>query len=90
MIDFRKVFLDTAPFIYYIERLIDVLEIEVVHIDEEIAKKAAKIRAQYKAFKAMDALQLATACKKNCDVFLTNDYQLRQFKEIKCITVDEL
>ena len=72
------------------ERLIDTLEIEVVPIDVEIAKKAAKIRAEYKAFKAMDSLQLATACVKQCDVFLTNDYQLRQFKETKCITVGEL
>ena len=143
MTDYKKVFLDTAPFIYYIEgrekqpeyykkmknflidsyenevhlltsvvtyeeylvfpyrtnnqilmdmfeRLLETLEVHVVTIDKEIAKKAAKIRAEYKDFKAMDALQLATACVKKCDAFLTNDYQLRQFKEIKCITVDEL
>lgn len=44
----------------------------------------------YKGFKAMDALQLAIACLEKCDLFLTNDKQLRQFEEIKCITVDEL
>lgn len=38
----------------------------------------------------MDALQLAVACWKGCDLFLTNDKQLRQLKEVKCITVDEL
>jgi len=38
----------------------------------------------------MDALQLATACVIGCDLFLTNDKQLRQFREIKCITLDEL
>lgn len=59
-------------------------------VDEEVAKKAARIRAGYKAFKAMDALQLATACITGCDLFLTNDKQLRQFGEIKCITVEEL
>ncbi len=59
-------------------------------VDEEVAKKAARIRAEYKAFKAMDALQLATACITGCDLFLTNDKQLRQFGEIKCITVEEL
>ena len=37
----------------------------------------------------MDALQLATACISGCDLFLTNDKQLRQFKEMKCIIVDE-
>ena len=38
----------------------------------------------------MDAIQLATACIMGCDLFLTNDKQLKQFKEIKCIVVDEL
>lgn len=38
----------------------------------------------------MDALQLAVACQSKCDLFLTNDKQLKQFKEITCITVDEL
>ena len=37
----------------------------------------------------MDALQLATACITGCDLFLTNDKQLRQFEEIRCITVEE-
>ena len=45
---------------------------------------------EYKLFKAMDALQLASASLSDCDLFLTNDRQLRRFKEVKCITVDEL
>ena len=47
------------------------------------------IRALYKDFKTMDCLQLAAACLKQCDLFLTNDKQLRQFDEIKCITIQE-
>lgn len=143
MIGYKKIFLDTAPFIYYIEgneynpnyckkmrsfikdnyenlaefvtsvitieeylvfpykndnqiledafsRLISALDVEVFHINEEIAKKAARIRAEYKGFKAMDALQLAVACVTDCDIFLTNDKQLKQFKGVKCLTVDEL
>lgn len=143
MIDFKKVFVDTAPFIYFIEkdnnnpqyydkvkdffkygyendlkfvtsvitmeeyfvfpyktkeysfidmfnRLVEITDMEIVEINQEIAKKASQIRAEYKGFKAMDALQLAVACVMGCDLFLTNDKQLRQFKEIKCITVDEL
>lgn len=140
MTGYKKVFVDTAPFIYYLERnpfycnkminfwaecyqekielvtsavtveeycvypyrkdelelvmkfdsFIEDMDIGVSAIDENIAKKAAKIRAQYKDFKAMDALQLASACRQGCDLFLTNDKQLRQFEEIKCITVDEL
>lgn len=38
----------------------------------------------------MDALQIAAACLSRCDIFLTNDKRLKQFKEIKCITVEEL
>ena len=38
----------------------------------------------------MDALQLAVVSLSHCDMFLTNNKQLRQFKEIKCITVEEL
>lgn len=143
MTDFKKVFVDTAPFIYFIEnddnnlqyhgkvkeffkygydnhrefvtsvitmeeyfvfpyrnkeysfidmftRLVATTDMEIVEINQEIAKKAAQIRAQYKGFKAMDALQLAVACLSKCDLFLTNDKQLRQFKEIKCLTIEEL
>lgn len=65
-------------------------DIPMCPIDVNIAKKAAQIRAEYKDFKTMDCLQLATACVQECDLFLTNDKQLRQFKEIKCVTMDEL
>lgn len=143
MTDYNKVFMDTAPFIYFIEKdvnnpqyfekiknflsvgykkdvqfvtsvitieeyfvgayknktyscidmfesLAEVLNLKFIDINQEIAKKAAQIRANYKGFKAMDSLQLAVACLKKCDIFLTNDKQLKQFQEIKCITVDEL
>lgn len=63
--------------------------IPLYSINEETAKKAAMIRAEYKDFKPMDALQLASACIHGCDLFLTNDTQLRQFKEIHCVTIEE-
>ena len=143
MIDFKKVFVDTAPFIYFIEkdsnnpqyyervkkffengynndrkfvssvitieeyfvfpyrnkeyayidmfyRLIEITNMEIIEINQEIAKKAAQIRAEYKGFKAMDALQLSIASMSKCDLFLTNDKQLKQFREIECLTVGEL
>lgn len=140
MTEFKKVFIDTAPFIYYLEnsnlyfdkmmqfftkcceheieivtsvitveeylvypysnkktelienfdKFIEYMKIKVVPIDEEIAKQGAKVRAKYKNFKAMDALQIATAIKSDCDVFFTNDKQLRQEKELPCITMDDL
>ncbi len=72
------------------EKLIRTLEVDIREINKETAIKASMIRAEYTAFKSMDSLQLATACLTGCDLFLTNDRQLRQFKEIRCITVDEL
>ena len=66
------------------------MDIEVKSINKAIAEKAAQIRAEYKFFKTMDALQLATACIAGCDLFLTNDKQLKQFMEIRCLTVEEV
>ena len=143
MTDYKKAFVDTAPFIYFIEkdannpqyydkvkkffmngyennkefvtsvitmeeyfvfpyrnnnhsliemfnRFVATMNMEMIEINQEIAQKSSQIRAEYKTFKAMDAIQLATACIMGCDLFLTNDKQLKQFKEVKCIVVDEL
>lgn len=67
----------------------DDCEIPINGIDVETAKTAAEIRAKYKDFKAMDSLQLAAALHSGCDVFLTNDNQLRQFKGLRCVTIEE-
>ena len=133
MTEFKRVFIDTAPLIYYLEnsslymesiqkffriciekdiqlvtsavtveeylvfpyssgkmefadnfkRFIQYMNIEVIDIDSEIAEQEAKIRGQYKNFKAMDALQIATAIIGGCDMFFTNDKQLRQEKELQ-------
>ena len=140
MTDFKRVFIDTAPIIYFLEnssiymesmkkfftrcmkehiqivtstltieeylvspyskgkleyvdnfkRFIEYMNIEVVDIDSSIAEQGAKIRGQYKNFKAMDALQIATAIIKKCDMFFTNDKQLRQEKELPCMTMEDI
>ena len=66
------------------------LDVLKCHIDEKIAVTAAKIRAKYSGIKTPDSLQLAAAIESNCDVFLTNDKQLRQVEEIKVLLVDDL
>lgn len=140
MTEFKRVFVDTAPIIYYLEnsslyfdsikkfyekcieeniqivtstitieeylvypyssgkmeladnfkKFIKYMNIEVINIDSVIAEQGAKIRSQYKNFKAMDALQLATAVIGGCDMFFTNDKQLMQEKEIPCMTMEDL
>lgn len=140
MIEFKRIYIDTAPYIYYLEKnpqysdkvmkffmesyntgkefvtstitleeyaivpyreknkkllddfdkLLEDTGTNILDITKPIAKKAAEIRAYYSKFKAMDALQLAAAVISGCNEFLTNDKQLRQFMEIKVITIDDL
>lgn len=140
MTDFKRVFIDTAPIIYFLEnsslyvesmgkfftrcmkehiqivtstltieeylvspysnekmeyvdnfkKFIEYMNIEVVDIDSLIAEQGAKIRGQYKNFKAIDSLQIATAIVKKCDMFFTNDKQLRQEKELPCMTMEDI
>lgn len=140
MTDFKRVYLDTAPIIYYLEnnalycdkmkrffemclergiqivtsvitveeylvfpyasgkmefadnfrRFIDYMNIEIVEIDNQTAERAAELRGRLKYVRAMDALQIAAAVVSRCDMFFTNDKQLRQETEIPCITMDDL
>lgn len=66
------------------------MNIEIIDIDSTIAEQGAKIRGQYKNFKAIDTLQIATAIVKKCDMFFTNDKQLKQEKELPCMTMEDL
>ncbi|MCL2321738.1 MAG: PIN domain-containing protein [Oscillospiraceae bacterium] len=71
------------------EQFLNLMKVKVVEIDIEIAKKAAMIRSKYKGYKGMDSLQLASSLESNCDLFITNDNQLKQTQEVKCITLDD-
>lgn len=139
MTEFRRVFVDTAPFIYFLEDdpnfgkaakavftevlssgrplctsavtceeylvhpyksndadgvqaffdFVEECHVQMDAITVEIARKAAQLRAKYKDVKGMDALQLAAAIIGGCDLFLTNDKQLRQIEEIRCVMLEE-
>ncbi len=139
MTNFKKVFLDTAPFVYFLDndpnfaeqteqiiselirdekyiassvisaaeylvhpyrsgnedkiksfwKFLDDLYIVLSPINKDIVIEAAKIRAEYRHIKTADALQLAAAICGDCDLFLTNDRQLRQFDKINCVTVED-
>ena len=52
-------------------------------------KIALDIRAEYSFIKLIDAFQLALALNTKCDYFLTNDKELRKFKQIKVVLIDE-
>ncbi len=72
------------------DRFKAILNIKMIPADEATTKRAAEIRAKYKGIKGMDSIHLATAIAYGCDVFLTNDKQLKQVQEIPVLLVDEL
>ena len=137
MTEYKKIFIDTAPFMYYLEeneqfcdtvskffldnadaqfitssitvmeylvlpkrdknkKLVDdfydflnAVEIKIVPTDVAIADKAADIRAEHTGYKGLDSIQLATAVYTGCDLFYTNDKQLKRFDEIETLVVSE-
>jgi predicted nucleic acid-binding protein len=60
----------------------DFPHLSVIPVSEEIAEKAAWLRAQYQ-LKTPDAIQLATALVSGSYVFLSNDEGLPKLKEIQ-------
>jgi predicted nucleic acid-binding protein len=58
------------------------------HLDEEVAEKAAEIRAQYN-IRPPDAIQLASAFAENAEAFVTNDERLRRFSEIEILILND-
>lgn len=140
MTEYKKIFVDTSPFIYYLENnttyvkslkeffdhcinknimlitstitieeylvypfkinnnlmidnfltFLSVLRAKVLNIDSKIAINAARLRSKYEKIKAMDALQISACEIEECDLFLTNDNQLKKIREINCKLVSEL
>jgi predicted nucleic acid-binding protein len=56
--------------------------ISLVPVTQEIADKAAELRAKYN-FRTPDAIQLATALTQRTTLFLTHDRDFRRQKEIE-------
>jgi len=50
--------------------------VEVLPMESEVFRNAAKLRADFGSLKSPDALHLATALHYNCDKFWTNDNRL--------------
>ena len=77
-------------FVNNFKRFLEYMNVEIIDINSDIAELASKLRGQYKGFKAMDALQISSAIATGCDMFFTNDKQLKQEKEISCMTMEDL
>lgn len=63
---------------------------QVLEPNRAITRLAARIRAKYSGIKGMDSIHLATSIFFNCDIFLTNDNQLKQVSETNVVLVDDL
>jgi predicted nucleic acid-binding protein len=71
------------------EMLID-LNVQIYDINLKISDIAAQIRASNLKFRQIDSLQLATAIYSESRIFVTNDKQLKSFKKLKIVLVDDL
>lgn len=56
------------------------LSIQVLEVTYEIAERAGKLRSQYSSLRTPDALIVATALENGCDVFVTNDKNLKKLE----------
>ncbi len=70
--------------------LLTSLEFLKCFINEQVGERAARIKAKYHNIKLGDALQLAASIDCNCDIFLTNDKQLKQVTEAKVSYIGDL
>lgn len=70
--------------------LLTSLEFLKCFINEQVGERAARIKAKYHDIKLGDALQLAASIDCNCDIFLTNDKQLKQVTEAKVSYIGDL
>lgn len=66
------------------------LEFVKCFISEQIGELAAKIRSDYHDIKLGDALQMAASLDCNCDVFFTNDKQLKRVTEAHIVYLGDL
>ena len=72
------------------KKYLEKLEFLKCYINENVAQKAAELRAKYNSIKLPDALQLAAAIECACNVFLTNDKQLKQVQEANVLYLGDL
>lgn len=70
------------------EEFLEKLNIFLLDVNRDIARKAYELRAKYPHLKAMDSLQLASALLADCELFITNDKRLLNIQEIKVIILD--
>jgi predicted nucleic acid-binding protein len=70
---------------------LDRLPVAVVHLDEEIATKAALLRARHPSLKLPDAIVIATAEHSNADRLVTTDRKWPTARAMKLtVSIEQL
>ncbi len=62
------------------KRFLSSLSIQVLTVTYEIAERAGKLRSQYPSIRTPDALIVATALEGDCNIFVTNDKNLKKLE----------
>lgn len=62
---------------------------QLVPISLNIPESAANLRARYN-LRTPDALHVASAIHRRCDIFLTNDAGIKRITELTILLLDEL
>ena len=62
------------------KHLLSSLSIQVLSVTYEIAERAGKLRSQSPSTRTPDAIIIATALENSCNVFVTNDKNLKKFE----------
>lgn len=73
------------PLIQTYHQLFSLPNIQIIDINQAIAFEASKIRATYN-FSTPDCLHLSTAIIKKCQLFVSDDDDLKKIKDIKVIS----
>jgi len=60
-----------------------------IPIEQNIAQKAAELRASYNLSLA-DSLQIAAALSADCDAILTNDMDMKEIKDIEIVILADV
>lgn len=73
----------------YEDILLNSVGFELLPLNSDIARQAARLRARY-GLKTPDAIQVATCIYADCDAFLTNDQNFKRVDELKVLMLDDL
>ena len=76
--------------VYAFNTLKKILNIESIELTEKISMIAVNLRTKYKNIKPLDSIHLASAISAGCDVFFTNDKQLKQVSELNILYLSDL